>query len=788
MFHPKDKDPEYTPLPLPDPNSEEYACATAKKKPRRLRWFLATVFVLLFLAALVGAAIGNHYWKKTEHLDLGKVAFTQIGSEARDRDGESMGRLFTLDRLPIQISDLPGHFIDALVATEDSRFFEHPGFDPAGIARAAVSNARAGDIREGASTITQQLARHCFQLGGRTFDRKMSEIAVAIRIEKAYSKHEIIEHYLNHIYFGSGFWGVGAAARGYFGKTVAELDIAESALLCAIIKSPSAYSPFLNPDIAVRVRNRSLARMQDLGLLDPVITAGETAKALTLTDRTAEAYKRPRFLLSRIQKEARGITKEHHLPVDGLLIETSVDSQLQQAARAHLEIGLSRVEADPDYQHPTRHDFHHRDDESEADGDKPARRRSATEIPPYLQGSAIVIHNGTGEILAAIGGRNFTDSEFDRAFGARRPPGTAFLPLVYAAAFEQKGIDIATELTDAPMDNRQVMIGGTEGVLGEWGRESFVSRYEGQISAGLALLDSRGAATVELGTRIGLEAIHNTARQAGIQSPLREYPSTFLGQSELTLAELAHAYTVFPNLGRVASDIHLVTRIYGPNGDLLYEAPQQPVVEPVTSELTAAHISAILRAGLYIGSNRAAYQELGLNDPSVAGKGGTTHGFTDGWFVGYNDVVTCAVWVGLDSPKEIHPRAFSRNVALPIWVDLMNALPEAPLRQPAGCIQHKICLRTGLTASEGCVENFADGKPHSTALALPFPAGVQAPPLCEHHGVGQRFLHGLLAHSSQPDAGKADDEKNSADPNTQLPKVIRSRTPLVIGPDPYAGQ
>ena len=701
----------------------------------------------------------------------------------------SMGRVFSLDRLPVRIGDLPGHFIDALVATEDSRFFEHPGFDPVGIARAAVRNARAGDIRQGGSTITQQLARHTFHLGGRTFDRKMSEIAVALRIEKAYGKHEILEHYLNHIYFGSGFWGIGSAARGYFGKTVAELDIAESAMLCAIIKSPSKYSPFVNPDISLRERNRSLQRMQDLDLLDPAIAIAEKARPLTLIDRAAERNKRPRFLLTRIQKEARAIAREHNLPLDGLLIETSVDSQLQRAARAHLEIGLSRIEDTPGYPHLTLHEYQNPVQAAAAGNKAQTVTRSATKAPPYLQGSAIVVHNGTGEIIAAIGGRDFTDSEFDRAFGARRPPGTAFLPLVYAAAFEQDDISIATELTDAPMDNRQVMIGGTQGVLGEWGRESFVSRYEGQITAGLALLDSRGAASVELGNRIGLDLVHETARRLGIESRLREYPSTFLGQSELTLAELAQAYTVFPNLGKVAPDLHLVTRIYGPDGALLYEAPPQPNADPVTSELTAASITEILRASLYIGSNRSAYKELGLDDPSIAGKGGTTHGFTDGWFVGYNDVVTCAVWVGLDNPKEIHPRAFSRNVALPIWVDLMKALPESPLRTPENCKHHRICLRTGLSVGEDCVENFADGTPYSTAVSLPFSSDTPAPPVCNHRGGRRQFVHSLLADSSPADNQEATDTKKaSGQEKTQLPGVIRSRTPLVIGPDPYTSQ
>ncbi len=777
--------PIYTPLPLPDPNSSEYAEATAAPRSRRVWRKLALFLVPVLLFATLGGLVARHYWLKTADLDIAIVAFSQKGSIVSDRDGDSMGRLFALDRLPIQIGDLPGHFIDALAATEDNRFFEHVGFDPVGIARAAVANARAGDIREGGSTITQQLARQCYPLGGKTFDRKLTEIAVAMRIEQNYTKHEILEHYLNRIYFGSGFWGIGSAARGYFGKHVGDLDIAESALLCAIIKSPSSYSPFVNPDIAQRQRDRSLHRMADLGLLEAATAEHETAKPLVLADREADLGERPRFLLSRIQKEVRAIAREHGLPLDGLAIETSVDSHLQRAARGHLELGLNQVETNADFEHTTLADHRllHSSGQSTS-------RNSATATPPYLQGAVVIVHNGSGEILAAVGGRDFTDSEFDRAFDARRAPGTAFLPLVYASAFDQPDIDFDTELTDAPMDNRQVMIGGTEGVLGEWGRESFVARYEGQISAGLALLDSRGAASVELGQMVGLQKIHDTALRAGIHSPLRDYPSTFLGQSELSLAELAQAYTQFPNLGSAVPELRLVTRIYGPDGKMLYQAAPKPELTPVVSDLTAARISAILRAGLYIGSTRGAYQTLGLKDPSVAGKGGTTHGFTDGWFVGYNKVVTCAVWVGFDSPQEIHRRAFSRNIAMPIWVDLMNALPQSPLTEPADCTSHKICLRTGLSATADCVENFADGKPHSTAVSLPFPGGTPAPPPCAHHGQ-HRQRESLVSTAHNDRSGSDNKEKKTGtgtatESEFQEPKVIRSHSPLVIGPDPYS--
>lgn len=781
---PSDPEPPiFTPLPLPDPNSSEYAQATAAPRSRRIWRRLALFFAPVVLIAILGGSVARHYSLKTADLDITIVAFQQKGSLVSDREGDSMGRLFALDRLPVRIGDLPGHFIDALVATEDNRFFEHIGFDAVGIARAAVANARAGDIREGGSTITQQLARQCYPLGGKTFDRKLTEIAVAMRIEQKYTKHEILEHYLNRIYFGSGFWGIGSAARGYFGKHVADLDIAESALLCAIIKSPSSYSPFVNPDIAHHERDRSLQRMADLGLLAVATAKHETAKPLVLADREADLGKRPRFLLSRIQKEVRAIAQKQNLPLDGLAIETSVDSHLQRAARGHLELGLSRVEDDADFEHSTLADYRR-----SHSGGQNAPRNSATATPPYLQGAVIVVHNGTGDILAAVGGRDFTDSEFDRAFDARRAPGTAFLPLVYASAFDQPDIDFATELTDAPMDNRQVMIGGTEGVLGEWGRESFVARYEGQISAGLALLDSRGAASVELGQRVGLQKIHDAAQHAGIHSPLRDYPSTFLGQSELSLAELAQAYTQFPNLGDAVPELRLVTRIFGADGKLLYQAAPKPELTPVVGDLTAARISAILRAGLYIGSTRDAYGELGLKAPSVAGKGGTNHGFTDGWFVGYNKVVTCAVWVGFDSPQEIHRRAFSRNIAMPIWVDLMDSLPQSPLTEPAGCTSHKICLRTGLSATDDCVENFADGKPHSTAVSLPFPKGTPAPPTCAHHG--QHRPRELLAATLPSDLSGSDKKgkRTSTVPESENkePKVIRSRSPLVIGPDPYA--
>jgi len=759
-----DNPPTYTPLPLPDPNSSEYAKATAREHISVWWRLVKGALVLSLLGIATAAAFAWNYWEKSQAYDLDKVAFVQKGSVVHDRDGAEMGRLFALDRLPIKVHDLPAHFIDALIATEDNRFFEHIGFDPIGIGRAAIANMKAGGVREGGSTITQQLARQCYGLSGRNLERKFIEIALSIRIEQAYSKHEIIEHYLNYIYLGSGYWGLGSAARGYFGKDVSDLTIAESALICGIIKSPSSYSPRINPGIALNERNRSIRNMVSLGLIDDRSADIAAAEEIKLTEIPRDDRK-PLFLLARIQKEVRAIARQNDFPLDGLLIESSVDSYLQRAARAYLDNGLTEIERDSDFQHPSYAEL--REKVSASQGKTGA---------PYLQGAAVVIHNATGQVLAAIGGRDFRDSEYNRAFDARRPPGTAFLPLVYAAALEQDNIDLATELTDAPMDNRQVMVGGTEGVLGEWGRENFASRYEGQISAALALFDSRNAASVELAHKAGMPAVRHLAEQTGISSPLRDYPSTFLGQSEMTLAELAHAYTLFPNLGSTAPEPSMVTRIYGPDGTLLYDAPKRPQSDPVISDVNAARISGILRAGFFIGNTRSAYNELGLKDRSLAGKGGTTHGFSDGWFVGYNNVVTCAVWVGFDTPKEIHAKAFSRNIALPIWVDLMNALPAAPLPKPGNSVPVDICLRTGLKATPECIENFPDGKPYYTGVSLPFVNGSEPHVSCRHQAPGS-----ISNLAIQEDSNDADAPNNGPEAT-----VISSNSPLVVGPDPFS--
>lgn len=227
-------------------------------------------------------------------------------------------------------------------------------------------------------------------------------------------------------------------------------------------------------------------------------------------------------------------------------------------------------------------------------------------------------------------------------------------------------------------------------------------------------------------------------------------------------------------LGSTAPEPSMVTRIYGPDGRSLYQAPSRPLPDPVISEINAAQISGILRAGFFIGNTRSAYRQLGLKDQSVAGKGGTTHGFSDGWFVGYNHVVTCAVWVGFDIPQEIHSKAFSRNIALPIWVDLMNALPAAPLPKPKHSIAVEICLRSGLKASVDCVENFPDGKPYYTGVSLPFEKGNEPHATCHHQAPGS---DANLAGKQEPDQSKIKQSKAT---------VISSHSPLVVGPDPFS--
>ena len=506
--------------------------------------------------------------------------------------------------------------INAVIAVEDAKFYEHHGYDLLGIIRAALKNLTAGHVRQGASTITQQLARNSFSLKERTYRRKLLEIFLAKRIEDQFSKQKIMELYLNRIYFGGGMYGAEAAARGYFGKSAREMTLAECATLAGLIKSPNRLSPWTDRDNSREMRDFALDRMRDSALSAANNAPLPGPKQIAVGSR--QAAQGQTYAVDYIRQQVIAAVGWDRAINEGYRIHTTIDVNLQRAAEDSLKAHLEQVEQHPDYNHQTYADYAASFRKAKASGkmaDQPA--------PEYLQGAAIGLDNASGDILVLVGGRDFEHNQFNRALQARRPAGTAMLPFVYTTAFE-RGMYPGSVVEDSPLDNRAVMIGGTTGILGEWGPEDADNQYEGRMTARQALAKSKDGATVRIGMDAGIEAVLQLCSSAGIRSPLRPYPATFLGSSEVTLAELAMGYTIFPNGGWRPSTPHILERIEEKDGTLVWDGKQQSIRKIVTKPETAYEVHSCLVDALKSGTGKTAYTEFGLKKFPAAGK--TGHG------------------------------------------------------------------------------------------------------------------------------------------------------------------
>lgn len=682
----------------------------------RRNWFSALMVLVLLLGV---AAFGVFMFlvqplrEKAETFNLEDIKQLEAASIVYDRNGGELARIYMLNRTPVPISEVPSHLIDALTAQEDSRFFQHRGVDYIGLIRALYLNFRAGEVTQGASTITQQLARQSFNLLERTYRRKILEAFVAIRIEKHYSKTEVLEMYLNRIYFGGGFYGIQAAARGYFGKDVKDLTIEESATLCGLIKSPNKLSPLRHPEEAVLARNLVLDRMVEEGHLTEEEAAVLKGKPLITAAQAADP--RLSHVFEEVRLEVMKIVGEEKAAVGGFQIYTTIDSTLQKQAEESVRKRLNEVETNPNFEHQTYAQFKSTMSDFKAKlaagAINPATPRPK---PEYLQGAALVIDNKDGSILAMVGGRDFVDSQFNRALDSQRPVGTAFVPFVYAAAFTKPEFFPGSQLEDAPLDNRRVMIGGLTGILGEWGTESEESRWTmSSISAREALVTSRNAATIRLGEQVGLTALKDLASKAGIASPLKDYPSSYLGASEAKLNEMCLAYSVFPNKGKRPRNAHLIHRVTDAAEKVIFQVgDEETSAVDVLDPFAAYQTHSCLVEALHRGTGSPAVTEFGLGKFLAGGKTGTHYEFKDLWFLGYTSSVTCGVWVGFDKQKPIYTGAFSNRIALPVWTDIINAsqggYPARDVSPPDGAERVELCRKSGMRATDFCYEKIKD--------------------------------------------------------------------------------
>jgi penicillin-binding protein 1A len=763
----------------------------------RRGWFSALVALfVLGLVAVFGfySVVVAPLRRNAEKFDLEELKKLESASIIYDRNGDEMARLYVLNRTPVPITDVPQHFIDALVAQEDSRFFKHDGVDYIGLGRAVKENIIAGEVTQGASTITQQLARQTFKLLEKSYKRKILEAFIAQRIEKQFSKAEILELYLNRIFFGASFYGVQAASRGYFGKDAKELSIEESATIAGLIKSPNNIQPLKHLQRALKERNYVLDRMA----IEGTLTTEEAEKIKLKPLITAPQSSDPRlsYVFDAVRREVVDLVGEERASVGGFRIFTSIDQDLQKTAETALSKHIAEVEKRPGYEHQTLaqfraiiSDYRGRLKRGEIDPTTPRPK------PEYLQVAALMIDNKDGGILAMVGGRDFGDSQFNRAADGLRPVGTAFTPLVYAAAFSSLGIYPGTKVDDAPLDNRRVMIGGLTGILGEWGAEVDNPKWsQAPMSSREALVQGRNSATVRLGERVGVPMLKQVAQKAGVSSEMRDYPSTFLGASEARLSEMCLAYSNFPTLGSRPQKLHLVQRITDSNEKAVFQIAESALQSVQSMDPIAAYQThTCLVDALHRGTGSPAVMDYKLGDFVAGGKTGTHYEFKDLWFLGYTSSVTCGVWAGFDKQKTIFPGAFSNRILLPAWVDLVNAsttrFVPREITPPQVAERVEICQRSGMRATDYCYEKVkgADGREKSVrATYFEFiRPGTPLEGFCNAHA-GEGLPKEIAQFQHQNIFGSVEAAPMIADAAKWIHiEPVRMQALTVIGEDPY---
>jgi penicillin-binding protein 1A len=736
------------------------------------------IAVLAVVVTVYISSLAADLKAQAKAFDLSQLEQMESASVILDRNGKIFGQIYVENRETVPYDQLPHDLVNAVVAVEDAKFYQHHGYDLLGIIRAALKNLTAGHVRQGASTVTQQLARNSFSLKQKTFRRKLLEIFLARRIEDQFGKQKIMELYLNRIYFGGGLYGAEAASRGYFGKPAREMSLTECATLAGLIKSPNRLSPWTDRATSREARDYALDRMRELGFISRERYADARAQEIVVGSR--QNAQGQTYAVDYIRQQVIAAVGWDRAINEGYRIHTTIDVDLQKVAEDSLRTNLERIEQHPDYNHQTYAQYAESFRKAKANG-----KMSDQPAPEYLQGAIIGLDNATGDILALVGGRDFEHNQYDRALQARRPAGTAILPFVYAAAFE-KGMYPGSLVEDSPLDNRAVMIGGTTGILGEWGPESAENQYEGAMTARQALAKSKNGATVRIGMDAGVDAVLQLCGAAGIHSPLRPYPATFLGSSEVTLAELALAYTIFPNGGWRPNVSHILERIEEKDGTLVWDAKRESIRKIVIKPETAYEVHSCLADALESGTGKAAFTQFGLKKIPAAGKTGTAYDFTDALFAGYDSNFTCAVWAGFDKPQRIYRGAFGRELALPVWVDIMNAAaeryPPREFKQPANLKQVEICSKSGLLATDKCYDavKTANGdtvQRRTTYMEIGAQSQVPTEP-CNVHGEPRARLARFFSSSDLPRAALA------VDLSEVIPIAVKSPT-LLADKDPY---
>jgi penicillin-binding protein 1A len=623
-----------------------------KRRANVLVWLLAgTLIAVITLVTLVY----TYYSTRAGLINIDVIKEMPQASILYDFQGHAFSRFFDENRIAMPADQpVPKLLGEAVVATEDRRFYEHGGIDLFGIARAAVSNFVGRGGRQGGSTITQQLARNSIGRMERTYDRKFLEIFLAHRIELAYTKQQILRYYLDRIYFGQGLYGAETTAYAFFGVPAGKLNLAQCALLAGMVSSPNASSPWKDITMAKAARDRALARMVKAGY----ITQSDADKA-----QKAPLALRPRpdfgggFATSEVRRQLETILDSTTIQQGGLKIFTTIDAHLQNVAENALLTRIVEIEKSKGETH------------SNGYGDP------NTGLPDedVLEGSFFAMDPSTGAVRAVVGSRDFALSQYNRAMQSRRQVGSTLKPLIYATAFAEKNYCPASTIDASKFDLKMAR----NGILP-------VGDSPSPIRINDALVHSDDYAAVRMGIILGPDLLNSYAHQCGVTSDIPPYPSSYLGACDLSLNELTGIFATFANQG-VWVRQHIVVQVKDESDRVIYQ--YKPEGRRVFSPQVARQVTGMMQNVLDFGTGAPVRQEYGFTAPA-AGKTGTTNDYKDALFEGFTSHLVAGVWIGYDKPREIMPGGYGATVALPIWANVMKQVkdtyPMAELPVPPG--------------------------------------------------------------------------------------------------------
>jgi len=633
---------------------------TRKPKTRKYSLVAKALFVTLLLsvvAVLAGSSILYYVLlQEIPSIAALKDYRPSIASRVYADNDELVDEFFAEDRKLIKVSELPKRVVQAFVAAEDARFYQHGGIDWQSITRAFFKNMEAGHIVQGGSTITQQVAKSLYLSSEKSYLRKVKEAILAYKIDKYLTKEEILNLYLNYIYLGHGTYGIEAAAQGYFGKSAKQLTLSEATILASLPKAPTNYSPYLHFDRAKQRQAYVLERMVEDGYITPREMEEAAQAPLALRSIKPKEKIAPYF----VETVRRYILEKYGSDVlykEGLEIYTTLNITMQKAAREAVERGLTELEARQGY-------------------------------PKGLaQGALLSMEAATGAIKAMVGGRNFAKSEFNRATQSKRQPGSAFKPFIYTAAFD-KGMTPATVVVDAPLVYQDAA-----GTI--WKPQNFDREFHGPTTLRNALVFSRNIVTIKLLQNIGIDYATAYAVNLGLTSPLQRNLSLALGTSGVTLQEMVRAYGVLANQGKKV-DPFFIRKIVDRTGHVFEE--NEPVSTQVIDPRIAFMTAYILQDVVESGTGQVV-KSIGR---PVAGKTGTTDEMRDAWFMGFTPSLVAGVWVGFDKERTLGRQEVGGRAAAPIWLYFMEqslrGMPVEVFPVPEGIVFTKVERATGQPA------------------------------------------------------------------------------------------